>query len=414
MIERFRSGRRTAARTVRALPQGQEREREEGERAARAGGMRPLPARGEPEFREEKPLSQTRLIWRRFRRHKLGMAGAGVVLFLFFLAAFAEFLGPYGPGAEHRRFSYAPPTPIRLFHEGKFVGPFVYGIQRTRDPVTFETIYTEDRTKIYPIKLFVRGDPYKLLGLFETNIHLFGTGEPPDSPGQVFLFGTDIWGRDLFTRTLIGGRISLLIGPASVLIALLLGSFFGGISGYFGRWVDMFLQRVLEVLQSFPTLPLLLALSAILPPNLPNWARVVGIVLIFGGIGWTGLARVLRGQFLALREVEFTLAARAMGASSLRIIFKHLLPNTMSYLIVSATLAIPGLIIAEATLSFLGLGIQEPLTSWGELLNDAQDTAVLRNYPWLIIPGIFIVVAVLAFNFMGDALRDAVDPHARR
>jgi len=278
MIERFLPGRRTAARAVRTLSQ------EEEERAAR--GMRPMPegAGEEPEFRFEEPLSQTQLIWRRFCRHKLGMMGTGVVAFLFLLAALADFIGPYGSGTEHRRFSYAPPTPIHLFHEGKFVGPFVYGIVRTRDPLTFETIYTEDRTRIYPIRLFVRGDSYKLLGLFETNIHLFGTGEPPNSPGQVFLFGTDIWGRDLFTRTLIGGRISLLIGPASVLIALIIGSFFGGISGYFGRWVDMLLQRVLEVLQSFPTLPLLLALSAILPPNLPNSARVFGIILIFGGI----------------------------------------------------------------------------------------------------------------------------------
>ncbi len=396
MIERWR---RTAARTV----ETQET---------------PPPAPPEPreeavEFRSEKPLSQGQLIWRRFRQHKLGMLGSAVVLFLFFLAAFADFIGPYASGSEHRRFSYAPPTPIRFFHEGKFIGPFVYGIKRERDPETFETVYTEDRTKIYPIKFFVRGDRYKLLGLFETDLHLFGTGEPPDSPGQVFLFGTDIWGRDLFTRTLIGGRISLAIGPAVVLITILLGAFFGGLSGYFGGWVDMLMQRVIEVLQSFPTLPLYLALSAILPANLPNWARVVGIIAIFSVVGWTGLARVLRGQLLALREMEFTLAARAMGASHLRVIFRHLLPNTFSYLIVSATLAIPGLIIAEATLSFLGLGIKEPLTSWGELLSDAQEWSALSTHPWLMIPGVFIVIAVLAFNFMGDALRDAVDPYSR-
>ncbi len=398
MIERLR---RTAARTVRT----QETE-----------SQPPAPpALGEEavEFRSEKPLSQGQLIWRRFRRHRLGMIGSAVVIFLFFLAAFADFIGPYASGTEHRRFSYAPPTPIRFFHEGKFIGPFVYGIKRERDPETFETIYTEDRTQIYPIKLFVRGDRYKLLGLFETDVHLFGTGEPPDSPGQVFLFGTDIWGRDLFTRTLIGGRISLAIGPAVVLITIILGAFFGGLSGYFGGWVDMLMQRVIEVLQSFPTLPLYLALSAILPANLPNWARVAGIIAIFSVVGWTGLARVLRGQLLALREMEFALAARAMGASHLRVIFRHLLPNTFSYLIVSATLAIPGLIIAEATLSFLGLGIKEPLTSWGELLSDAQEWSALSTHPWLMIPGVFIVIAVLAFNFMGDALRDAVDPYSR-
>jgi peptide/nickel transport system permease protein len=369
------------------------------------------PAQEPPAVLSSEPLSQGQLIWRRFKRHRLGMLGGVVIILLAMLALFAEFLGPYNAATEQRRFSYAPPTPIRFFHEGRFIGPFVYGLVRERDPLTFETVYREDRSLIYPIKFFVRGDRYKLLWLFETDIHLFGTGEPPGSPGQIFLFGTDLWGRDLFTRTLVGGRISLAIGPAVVVIIMLVGAFFGGISGYFGGWVDMLIQRIIEVLQSFPTLPLYLALGAILPANLPNWARVVGIIIIFSVLGWTGLARVLRGQFLALREEEFALAARAMGASHLRIIFRHLLPNAMSYLIVSATLAIPSLIIAEATLSFLGLGIKEPLTSWGELLNDAQEWSALSSHPWLLIPGIFIVVAVLAFNFMGDALRDAVDPY---
>jgi peptide/nickel transport system permease protein len=364
------------------------------------------------ELRTPEPLSQGQLIWRRFRRHRLGIFGSGVVILLALTALFADSLGPYSSGTEHRLLSYAPPTPVHFFRDGQWIGPFVYGIKRERDPVTFETIYSEDTSRVYPIKLFVRGDRYKLLGLFETDVHLFGTGEPQESPGQIFLFGSDQWGRDLFTRTLIGGRVSLAIGPAVVIITLIVGAFFGGISGYFGGWVDMALQRIIEVLQSFPTLPLYLALSAILPANLPNWARVAGIIIIFSLVGWTGLARVLRGQFLALREEEFALAARAMGASHLRVIFRHLLPNSMSYLIVSATLAIPGLIIAEATLSFLGFGIKEPMTSWGELLNDAQEWSALSTHPWLMIPGIFIVIAVLAFNFMGDALRDAVDPHA--
>lgn len=366
------------------------------------------------ELRTPEPLSQGQLIWRRFKRHRLGMLGSVVVIILASAAIFADFIGPYSPATEQRRLAYAPPTPIHFFHDGRLSWPFVYGIKRERDPKTFAAIYSEDRSKAYPIKLFVRGDRYRLFGLFETDIHLFGTGEPPNSPGQVFLFGTDLWGRDLFSRTLIGGRVSLAIGPIVVIITLIVGAFFGGISGYFGSWVDMLIQRVIEVLQSFPTLPLYLALGAILPANLPNWARFVGIILIFSAVGWTGLARVLRGQLLALREEEFALAARAMGASHLRIIFRHLLPNAMSYLIVSATLAIPGLIIAEATLSFLGLGIKEPMTSWGELLNDAQEWSALRSHPWLLIPGVFIVIAVLAFNFLGDALRDAVDPHASR
>jgi len=234
----------------------------------------------------------------------------------------------------------------------------------------------------------------------------------------VALFGPNGAGKTTTFYMVVGfirpnaGRISLLIGPASVLIALVIGAVFGGISGYFGRWVDMLLQRVLEVLQSFPTLPLLLALSAILPADLPNWARVVGIIVIFGGIGWTGLARVLRGQFLALREVEFVTAAQALGASDLRIVLKHILPNTMSYLIVTATLTIPTVIIVESTLSFLNQGIREPLVSWGLLLNVAmqQMVLVLQSYPWNLIPGVFIVVTVLLFNFLGDALRDALDP----
>jgi len=377
---------------------------------ARAVGV---PTR-EPEAAEElrgEPLSQGQLIWRRFKRHKLGAMGGAVILIFVFITLFAEFLSPYRVDTEQRRWAWAPPTRIHFVKDGRPTWPFVYGLKRTRDPITFQTIYTEDRTKIYPIKLFVHGEPYKLLGLFETDIHLFGTGEPKGSPGQIFLFGTDLKGRDLFSRTLHGTRISLYIGPLAVILSLVIGIFFGGLSGYYGRWVDMLIQRMIEVLQSIPALPLLLALAAILPPDLPNSARFFGIVIIFSILGWTGLARVLRGQFLALREEEFALAAKAMGASDLRVIFRHLLPNAMSYLIVSATLAIPGLIIAEATLSFLGLGIKEPMTSWGELLNDAQDMSALEFHPWLMIPGIFIVIAVLAFNFMGDALRDAVDPY---
>lgn len=405
---------RMRMRALRGAVSAEPEEPQTGTGAAERSGPPPGPP-GEPELelRTSEPLSQTQLIWRRFRRHRLGMFGTAIVLLLTLLAVFADFLSPYGPGAEHRRWSYAPPTKIHFFYEGRFVGPFVYGIKRERDPTTFRALYTEDTSKIYPIKFFVRGEPYKLLGLIPTDVHLFGTGEPPESPGQVFLFGADYQGRDLFTRTLIGGRISLMIGPAVVIIIIVLGSLVGGISGYFGGWVDMAIQRVIEVLQSFPTLPLYLALGAILPADLPNSARVIGIILIFGLVGWTGLARVLRGQILALREQEFALAARAMGASHLRIIGKHLLPNTMSYLIVSATLTIPGIIIGEATLSFLGLGIKEPLTSWGLLLSDAQDWSALSSHPWLMIPGFFIVVAVLAFNFMGDALRDAVDPYSQ-
>jgi peptide/nickel transport system permease protein len=250
------------------------------------------------------------------------------------------------------------------------------------------------------------------LWLFQTDIHLLGTGQPDGSAVQLFLFGVDRFGRDLFTRTLIGGRVSLAIGLVAPILAVLLGIFFGGLSGFYGGWLDIIIQRIIEVLQSIPQLPLLLVLSTVLPKDLSQGARLLGIIVIISATGWTGIARVLRGQILAFREQEYTLAARAMGASDNRIIFRHLLPNTMSYLIVVTTLSIPGFILTEAALSFLGLGIHEPATSWGLLLSAANSIFTLANHWWLLIPGFFIIVSVLAFNFMGDALRDAVDPYA--
>jgi peptide/nickel transport system permease protein len=360
----------------------------------------------------QEPLSQGQLIWRNFKRHRLGMLGGIIIILLALSALFADFFGPYSYATRHNRLAYAPPTPIHLFRDGNLTWPFVYGIKHDKDPDTTADIFREDQSQEYPIRLFAQGDSYTLLGIFPTNIHLYGTGEPEQSTGQVFLFGTDEWGRDLLSRTLIGGRVSLAIGPAVLLFSLFVGILLGGISGYYGRWVDMLIQRLIEVLQSFPALPLFLALAAVLPPKLDNSYRFWGIVLIFSLLGWTFQARVLRGQFLALREQEFTLAAKAMGSSDLRVIFRHLLPNAISFVIVSATLAIPSLIIAEATLSFLNLGIKEPMTSWGALLNGAQQWSALTSRSWLMIPGVFIVITVLAFNFLGDALRDAIDPYS--
>ena len=355
--------------------------------------------------------SQWRLIWRQFRKHKLGVIGGLVIIFLTLLAIFADFVSPYNFAQEHRNLGDCPPTKLHFRDaSGAFTLPFVYGTIQARDEFGFK-ICQEDQSEVYPVQLFVKGDPYKLWGLFESDLHLFGTGQDARSKGQIFVFGSDLNGRDLFSRILSGGKVSLSIGPAVLVFSLFIGIFLGGLSGFYGAWVDMIIQRFIEILQSFPALPLFLALSAILPDNLPNSAQFLGIILIFSLLGWTVQARVLRGQFLALRENEFTLAAKAMGSSDLRVIFRHLLPNAMSYVIVSATLAIPGLIIAEATLSFLGLGIKDPMTSWGLLLNDAQQWSVLEYKPWLIIPGFFILVSVLAFNFLGDALRDAVDPH---
>lgn len=385
------------------------RQREPVAREREVRGPEPLESR----LAEKPILSPGRLIRRRFLRHRLGVLGTIIVILMAFFTLFAGFLSPYRPGQFHQRLSFVPPTPIHFFHNGQFIGPFVYATLRTFDPETGAAIVRYDESQIYPIEFFVKGDPYRFLGLFQTNVHLFGTGEPSDSPGQIFLFGTDQFGRDLFSRTLFGGRVSLAIGPLSLLIILPLAALFGGLSGYFGGRIDMAIQRLIELLQSYPQLPLLLVLATILPPDLSQEVRFIGIILILSVTGWTGIARVLRGQILAFREEEYVLAARAMGSSNSRIIFRHLLPNTMSYLIVAATLTIPGLILAEAGLSFLGLGIHEPATSWGLLLRAANNISSLSSHPWLLIPGFFIIVSVLAFNFIGDALRDAVDPRSQ-
>ena len=357
--------------------------------------------------------SQGELIWRRFKRHRLGMLGTAAVLFLSFIALFADFLSPYHYAQEHRHLQYVPPMSIHFFDETGFTfSPFVYGLVREQDPFTLKYSYREDRSQKYYVRFFAQGNLYRFMGLFSTDIHLFGLSTPSESFAQLFLMGTDQSGRDLLSRTLMGGRVSMAIGPVSIVLSLILGAFFGGLSGFYGGLTDTLIQRLIEILQSFPGLPLFLALATILPRDWSPTMVFFGIVIIFSLLGWTGLARILRGQILALREQEFTVAAKSMGASDLRIIFKHLLPNTMTVLIVSATLGIPGAILGESALSFLGLGIREPMASWGLLLNDFLGNTIsnLIFHPWLMIPGLFIIVAVLSYNFMGDALRDAVDP----
>jgi peptide/nickel transport system permease protein len=352
--------------------------------------------------------SQWQLMWHKFRRHKLALVGGVVLIILYLSAIFADFVAPYPKEIRFEQFGYHPPTPVHLFdEEGDFQGPFVYGTTKERDVVTLEAIYTVDTSVIYPIHFFARGAPYSVLGLFELEIHLFGVEEP----GVIFLFGTDNLGRDLFSRVIHGGRLSLSIGLVGVGLSFIIGVTLGAISGYFGGVVDTIIQRAIEFLISIPTIPLWLALGAALPKDWSVVQVYFGIVVILSLVGWGGLARVVRGKFLELRELDFVLAARTSGLSESSIIRIHLVPNFASYLIVDLTLAIPAMILGETALSFLGLGLRAPAVSWGVLLEKAQNIASVAIYWWMLVPSVFVVVTVMAFNFLGDGLRDAADPY---
>lgn len=360
--------------------------------------------------RAASPLS---LALRRFRRNRVGVLSAWVLAALYLMALLAGFLAPYSITAQHPDFPHQPPQRVRLVHQGQLTRPFVYPVEKTRDPVTFASTFAENRERPLPIRFFVRGDDpgrygYSLLGVFRSQWHLFGVPE-----GTVFLWGTDKFGRDLLSRTLVGAQVSLTVGVIGVLISFTIGIVLGGISGYFGGRVDGLIQRLIEVLLSFPRLPILLALSTIIPARWPSTWVYLGIIAVLALIGWAGLARVVRGQVMSARGVDYVQAARAVGASDLRVILRHIMPNLSSVLIVTATLALPGYILGESALSFLGLGIKEPMTSWGLLLKDAQNFETLNLYPWLLAPGLLIVISVLAFNFLGDALRDAADTQSR-
>ena len=353
--------------------------------------------------------SQFQLIWWRFRKHRLAVFGGIVLVIIYLMAIFADFLAPYHPNAHDAKHIYAPPQKIRFVGEDGFsLRPFVYGYEMKVDPRTFRRVYTEDRSKVYPLQFLVRGHEYKLLGLIPTDIHLFGTEE-----GPVFLFGTDRMGRDVLSRILHGARISTSIGLVGVFLSLLIGIIVGGISGYCGGVVDNVVQRIIEFLVSIPTLPLWMGLSAALPPNWPPVRIYFGMTIILSLVGWTGLARVVRSKFLSLREEDFVLAARVVGAGRSRIIMRHMVPSFMSHIVAAVTLSIPSMILSETSLSFLGLGLRPPTISWGVLLQEAQNISTVALYPWLLLPGLFVVVTVLAFNFLGDGLRDAADPYAR-
>ncbi|MBV7337319.1 ABC transporter permease [Chloroflexi bacterium TSY] len=355
--------------------------------------------------------SQWTLIWHRFRRHRLAMVSVGLLIVLYILAIFPGFFSPYTASRRFDQYQQAPPVRVHLFSEDGFQGPFYYGFERTLDQETFKYEFAEVTDVMYPIEFFVPGETYKLLGLFETNIHFFGTRSEEAPP--LLLFGADRLGRDIFSRTLVGARISLSIGLIGVFLSFILGVVLGGISGYFGGIVDEAIQRLIDFLISIPQLPLWMALSAALPRDWPVLQTYFAITIILSVIGWTGLARVVRGKLLALREEDYALAAKAAGASERRIIFKHLLPGFTSHLIVSLTLSVPGMILAEIALSFIGLGIQPPAVSWGTLLQDAQDLVAIAQQPWQLIPALFVIATVLLFNFAGDGLRDAADPYAQ-
>ena len=374
-----------------------------------AGDISVKPERVELSAEERYYLaSQWQLMWHKFRRHRLAIVGGAVLVVLYLAAIFADFLAPYPKEIRFKEFPYRPPTPVHLTDdEGRFRGPFVYGTTSKRDLETLELIFEVDEATCYPIRFFARGEAYQLLGLFETDIHLFGVEEP----GGIFLFGTDSIGRDIFSRTLHGARLSLSIGLVGVSLSFIIGVTLGGISGYFGGAVDDVIQRIIELLISIPTIPLWLALSAALPRDWSVVRVYFGIGIILSLVSWGGLARVVRGKLLELRELDYVLAARVSGVSEWSIIRVHMLPNFASYLIVRVTLSIPGMILGETALSFLGLGLRSPAVSWGVLLEKAQNIASVAIYWWTVIPVLFVIITVMAFNFVGDGLRDAADPY---
>lgn len=351
--------------------------------------------------------SQWKMTWWRLKRHKLAIASGVVLLVMYLSTIITEFLAPYDLPTRHSDFLFAPPQAIHFFHEGDFRGPFVYGLDFKLDLESLQRKYAVDTSKVQPLRFFCHGDPYKFWGLIDADVHLVCAADG----GTFFFLGTDRLGRDVWSRILYGARISLTVGLIGITLSFILGITIGGIAGYFGGWVDDVVQRVIEILRSLPELPLWMALSAALPAR---WSPILvyfGITLILALVDWPGLARAVRSKLLSLREEDFATAATLMGAKPRRIIGRHLLPNFMSHLIASATLSIPSMILAETALSFLGLGLRPPVTSWGVLLIEAQNIEAVTLFPWLMTPMIPVIITVLAFNFFGDGLRDAADPY---
>ena len=354
--------------------------------------------------------SQWRLMGRKFKRHKLAMASTVILLIFYFVAIFGNFFAPQGTEQFDGKYTNCAPTKIHWFHEGKLIGPFVYGLKLGRNPVTFMAEFEENTEEIYRIRFFAQGEAgaeWKLFGLIPTNLHFFEA----EAGGKVFIFGTDSMGRDLFSRIILGAQISLFIPVVGMLLTLFLGLLMGSLAGYFGGWVDTVIQRMVEVVRSFPQVPLWMALSAAIPKTMKPAQVFMLMTIILSLISWPDLSRVIRSKFISVKKEDFIMAARISGAPAKKVVTRHMIPSFMSYIIVNMTQSIPGLIMGETTLSFLGLGLRSPATSWDVLLQETNKLETIMFYGWKLIPMVFVFLSVLAFNFMGDGLRDAADPY---
>jgi peptide/nickel transport system permease protein len=378
---------------------------------ARAPAREPGPAAG---GREQRIFvaSQWQLMWWRFRRHRVAVASAIVVAGFYLVVLGADFLAYADPNASEAQRSLMPPQRVYWFDGWRF-SPHVHGVKGARDPQTFKRVYVADPSQKVRLRFFAEGFEYYFLGLIPTNRHLIGVDPGLDAAKTIFLLGTDVQGRDLWSRLMYATRISLTIGLFGVAVSLVLGVILGGISGFYGGIADTVIQRVIEILRSIPTIPLWMGLAAALPREWSILQVYFAITIIISLLGWTELARVVRGRFLAMREEDFVVSARLVGCSQMRTIFVHMVPSFMSHIIAATTLALPAMIISETALSFLGLGLRPPAISWGVLLQQAQNVQTVAISPWLMLPAVPVIMAVMAFNFLGDGLRDAADPYSR-